>query len=152
VQTFPCANPNWAERVRPTGPDDGYDDRVFPYIHLVPHSRLRSHPASPSPAAARASEQRDRRDPEPLHDVAHISFRVPVLNQSSCCVPLPPYPVSFSTLFCAGLVAIHLVSRRFWVLHTWLDPRCMPRGTPWSLPRSRSRSGTARCAGWCRHS
>jgi hypothetical protein len=50
------------------------------------------------------------------------------------------------------LVAIHLVSRRFWVLHTWLDPRCMPRGTPWSLPRSRSRSGTARCAGWCRHS
>lgn len=34
METYPCANPNCGERVRPTGPDDGYDDRTFPFIHV----------------------------------------------------------------------------------------------------------------------
>ena len=34
----------------------------------------------------------------PAYDVAHISLMVPVLDQSTCWVPLPPYPGSFSTL------------------------------------------------------
>ena len=47
--------------------------------------------ASPEPGGGeRFSEQRDRRDPEPLHGIAHISLMVPVFDQSTCSVPLPP--------------------------------------------------------------